>query len=144
MKIVAILTTAGLLFSSIASLSCAATQDELTLIALEQSWAKASSSHNEAVLDKLLDDSYVEVTAKGSRRSKADVLSAPGLPAGSSQSLADLEAHVSGDIGVVTGVNYYSPASGTVAAKYVFTDVYARQPDGWRAISSHMTLRPMR
>ncbi len=44
------------------------------------------------------------------RRSKADALAAPSLAAGSSQSLDQLEEHVSGDTAVVTGVNYYSPA----------------------------------
>ncbi|OAJ58449.1 hypothetical protein A6V36_05880 [Paraburkholderia ginsengiterrae] len=144
MKLAAILTTVGLLLASTASPASAATQDEVALIALEQSWAKAASSHDEAALDKLLDDSYVEVTANGTHRRKADALAAPGLPAGSSQSLDELKAQVSGDIGVVTGVNYYSPAPGSVATKYVFTDVYARRPDGWHVISSRMSLRPLR
>lgn len=144
MKRVAILATVGMLLSSVASYSYAATPDETALLALEQSWAKASSVHDEAVLDKVLDDSYVEVTASGTRRSKADALAAPGLPAGSSQSLDQLEVRVSGDIAIVTGVNYYSPASDALAIKLAFTDIYARRPDGWRAISSHMTRRPMR
>lgn len=143
MKRLTVLTTMGLLLASFASYSCAATSDEAELVALEQSWAQAASTHDTAVLDKVLDDSYVEVTANGLRRSKADALAAPGLPAGSSQSLSEIEAHVSGDIAIVTGVNYFSPASGAVAVKFSFTDIYAKRPDGWRAISSHMSRRPM-
>lgn len=143
MKRFVTLTTVGLLLSSVASYSYATTPDEAELIALEQSWAQAASSHDEAVLDRVLDDSYVEITANGTRRSKSDALAAPGLPAGASQSLDQVEAHVDGDIAVVTGVNYYSPAPGALKVKFVFTDVYAKRPDGWRVISSHMTRRPM-
>ncbi|MFM0338357.1 nuclear transport factor 2 family protein [Paraburkholderia fungorum] len=139
MKRTVILTTLGLLLmSSAASYSYAATSDEATLLALEQSWAEAASIHDEAVLDKVLDDSFVEVTANGTRRGKADALAAPGLPAGSSQSLSELKARVSGDTAVVTGVNDYTPAPGALAVKFVFTDIYARRPDGWRAISARM------
>lgn len=145
MKRTAILTAISLLLSSAASFSyAAATADEAALFALEQSWAKAASSHDEAVLDKVLDDSFVEVAANGTRRGKADVLTAPGLAAGASQALDQLEADVNGDTATVTGVNYYSPAQGAVAIKFVFTDVFARRPDGWRAISTHMSRSPLR
>lgn len=143
MKRFAVLAALGLLLSSIATVSYAATQQETVLIALEQTWATAASSHDQVALDKVLDDSYVEVTANGMHRSKADALAAPGLPPGASQSLDELEAHVSGDTGIVTGVNYYSAAPGAVAVKFEFTDVYAKRPDGWRVISSHMARRPM-
>lgn len=143
MKCFVAMTTGALLLSSVATYSHAATSDEAALIALEHSWAKAASSHDEAVLDQVLDDSYVEVTATGSRRTKADALAAPGLPAGASQSLDQVEARVDGDIAIVTGVNYYSAAPGASKVKFVFTDIYAKRPGGWRVISSHMTRRPI-
>ncbi|MFM0174940.1 nuclear transport factor 2 family protein [Paraburkholderia sediminicola] len=143
MKRTAILTTAALMLASVATYSYAATPDEAALVALEQSWAKAASTHDVAVLDKVLDDSYVEVTANGTRRGKADALAAPGLAPGASQSLSEVQATVNGDIAVVSGVNYYSSGPGALAVKFVFTDIYAKRPDGWRAISSHMARRPM-
>lgn len=143
MKRATILTTLALLLSAVVPCSYAATSDEAALVALEQAWASAASSHNTAVLDKVLDDSYVEVSPNGIRRSKADVLAAPGLPAGASQSLDQVEVSVHDNIAIVTGVNYYSSGPGALATKFVFTDIYAKQPDGWRAISSHMTRRPM-
>lgn len=142
MKRVTVLITLGLLMAPVASYSYAATPDEAALIAIEQTWANAASSHDKTVLDKLLDDSFVEVTANGTSRSKADALAAPGLPVGSSQSLDQLEARVNGDIAVVTGVNLYTSAPGAEALKFEFTDIYARRPDGWRAISSRMARKP--
>ncbi|PQV48675.1 nuclear transport factor 2 family protein [Paraburkholderia sp. BL21I4N1] len=133
-----ILATVGLLLSPVASQASTATSDEAALAALEQSWVNASSRHDHAVLDQILDDSFVETMSNGARRSKADALSAPGLPAGSSQTLTEVNVRVIGDIAVVTGVNHYQPAPSAKAIYFLFTDVYARRPNGWRAVSSRM------
>lgn len=138
MKTIAALITFCLLLLPIAS-SNAATPDEVILRGLEQSWATAASVHDEPTLDKLLDNSYTEVTANGLRRTKADLLAAPPLPVGGSQSIVDVKVQVTNDVAVVTGVNYFVSAPGALASKFLFTDVYARRSDGWRAISSNMT-----
>ncbi|MFM0225202.1 nuclear transport factor 2 family protein [Paraburkholderia dipogonis] len=114
-------------------------QVETTLASMEQAWVNAAIRGDRATLDQLLDDSFIETMPNGARRTKADVLFAPTLPSGSTQSLGELKVHVFGNIAMVSGVNHYTPGSGMKATDYAFTDVYVRRGDAWRVAASSTT-----
>lgn len=117
----------------------AADHDEDTLKSLEQTWVTASSNTDRATLDKLLDDSFIDTTPSGARRSRSDVLLAPPPPPSSTQTLMNLEVRVNGDTAVVTGTNHFIPGPNAQPSDYSFTDVFVRKENGWRAVSAQMT-----
>ncbi|MDE1183304.1 nuclear transport factor 2 family protein [Paraburkholderia sp.] len=119
----------------------AAADDEATLKTIEQTWITAASTANRATLDTLLDDTFVTTTPSGARRSKSDVLLAPPTPPGSTQTLMNIEVHVTGDTAVVTGTNHFNPGAHAQPSDYAFTDVFVRRESGWRAVSAQLTRR---
>jgi hypothetical protein len=82
--------------------------DESAIRQIEQSWVQASMTHDRDMLKALLDDSYREITPSGTARSKSDVLNAAPAPAGSTQTLQDVQIRVDGDEAVATGENHAS------------------------------------
>ncbi|MFM0554017.1 nuclear transport factor 2 family protein [Paraburkholderia sediminicola] len=119
----------------------AADNDEAVLKATEQTWITAIVNTDRVTLDKLLDDSFVETSPNGQRRSKSDLLLAPPPPPGSTQVLMDLDVHLNGDTAIVIGTNHFKPNATAQPVDYSFTDVFVRRADGWRAVSSQMTRR---
>lgn len=119
----------------------AADNDEITLKAMEQTWITAIVNTDRATMDKLLDDSFVETSPNGQRRSKSDLLLAPPPPPGSSQVLMDMDVRLNGDTAIVTGTNHFKPGPAAQPVDYSFTDVFIRRADGWRVVSSQMTRR---
>ena len=115
--------------------------DEAILKAMEQTWITAIVNTDRATMDKLLDESFVETSSNGQRRSKSDLLLAPPPPAGSSQVLMDMDVHLNGDTAVVTGTNCFKRNPGAERVNYSFTDVFVRKGDEWRVVSSQMTRR---
>ncbi|MFM0060857.1 nuclear transport factor 2 family protein [Paraburkholderia phytofirmans] len=124
-----------------ASRTFAADNDEPTLKALEQTWITAVVNADRVTMNKLLDDSFVETSPNGQRRSKSDLLLAPPPPPGSSQVLMDLDVHLNGDTAIVIGTNHFKPSPIAQPVDYSFTDVFVRRVDGWRVVSSQMTRR---
>lgn len=119
----------------------AADQDETILKTMEQTWIIAITNSDRVTLGKLLDDSYVETSPNGARRSKADLLLAPPPAPESTQTLVDISVRVNGDMALVFGINRLKLSPSAQPADYSFTDVFVRRPEGWRAISSQMTHR---
>lgn len=119
----------------------AADNDEATLKALEQTWITAIVNTDRITMDKLLDDSFVETSPNGQRRSKSDLLLAPPPPPSSSQVLMDMDVRLNGETAIVTGTNHFKPSPTTQPVDYSFTDVFVRRADGWRVVSSQMTRR---
>lgn len=119
----------------------AADHDEETLKSLEQTWIAAVSTTDRAMLDKILDDAYVETTPSGARRGKSDAMLASPPPPGSSQALTDVDVRVTGDTAIVTGTNHFLPTATSKPVDYLFTDVFVRRAEGWRVVSSQMTRR---
>ncbi|WP_144147762.1 nuclear transport factor 2 family protein [Paraburkholderia sp. BCC1884] len=117
----------------------AADHDEGALKTIEQTWITASSNTDRVTLDKILDDSFIDTTPSGARRSKSDVLLAPPPPPGSTQTLMNLEVRVNGDTAIVTGINHFNPGANAQPSDYSFTDVFVRRENSWRAVSAQMT-----
>ncbi len=112
-----------------------------TLEALEQAWVQATVNGDRASIDRLLDESFIETSSDGSRRSKTDVLLAPPPPAGSSQLLDGLQVRTFGDTAIVTGDNRYRAQGQTERVNFAFTDVFVRRNGAWRVVSSQYTRR---
>jgi hypothetical protein len=132
------LATACALFLSAAPGVSAAQSDDTALKSIEQAWVTASVQSDRATLDKLLDDSFIEIMPSGASRSKSDLLIAQPPTKGSTQSLQDVQVRVYGDSAVVTGINRYA-APGMPAHNFAFTDVYVRSGDSWRAVATHIS-----
>lgn len=139
MKHLLLLAAVASLTFSAAFPAYAADHDEDTLKAIEQTWITASSNTDRVTLDKLLDDSFIDTTPSGTRRSKSDVLLAPPPPPGSTQTLMNLEVHLTGNTAIVTGINHFNPGANAQPSDYSFTDVFVRRETGWRAVSAQMT-----
>jgi hypothetical protein len=144
MKIAFLLTVSALVFCLVESQAFAVTQgdqDEATLKEMEQTWVSAVTNGDRITLAKLLDDSFIETSSNGMRRSKSDLLLAPPPVSGSSQTLVDLDVRINGDTAIVNGINQFKPARDAQAVNYAFTDVFVRKVEGWRVLSSQMTRR---
>ena len=107
---------------------------------MENTWIQASMQQDRDTLEALLDDSYRGVMPSGVTRTKHDVLTAPPAPAGSRQTLRELEIHVYGDRAVAIGESQFMAPDGQQAV-FAFTDDFARRDGQWRVVGSWMTRR---
>lgn len=139
MKRILLAAIAGFVLAGSGALAAQPADDDAVLQQLELTWVHATATGDRAELAKVLDDSYIETNAKGQRRSKSDVLSASPLPPGSTQTLIDLDVHVTGDTAVVTGTNRLRISASEVPQNFAFTDVFVRQNGTWRATASHLS-----
>ncbi|HWT35603.1 MAG TPA: nuclear transport factor 2 family protein [Paraburkholderia sp.] len=112
--------------------------DESAIRQLEENWVQASMHHDTDTLKLLLDDSYREITPSGKARAKSDVLSAPPAPAGSTQTLQNVQVRVDGDQAVAFGENRFMAPNGE-AAVFAFKDDFVRRGGQWRVVGSWMT-----
>ncbi|MFP3583844.1 nuclear transport factor 2 family protein [Paraburkholderia sp. SIMBA_055] len=135
MKLSTFLAAPFLAAVMLSSPTFAAPSDESVIRQAEQSWILATSNTDRDALNALLDDSYREITPAGTARSKSDVLNAPPPPAGSSQTLKDVQVRVDGDQAQVTGENHFTTANGQTTV-YLFKDEFARKDGSWRVIAS--------
>lgn len=112
---------------------------EAQLRAVEHAWIAAAVQRDRATLDRLLAADFVDISYRGQRRTKADVLRAQAAPPGSRQTVSDLQVRVYGDTGIVTGVNTVTITK-RAPVRVRFTDVFVRTKDGWRAVSAQETI----
>jgi ketosteroid isomerase-like protein len=107
--------------------------------ALEMEWRQAQVDNNIKVIDNLLADDYVGITANGTIETKAQALAQrkAGTVRITTLDLDDLKIRLYGDTAVVTskadvqGVNGQSNISG----KYSYTRVYNRRLGQWKIVS---------
>jgi ketosteroid isomerase-like protein len=107
--------------------------------ALEMQWRQAQVSNDIGVIDHLLADDYVGISANGTIQSKAQALAQhkAGTIRITVLDLDDLKIRLYGDTAVVTskadvqGVNGESDISG----KYRYTRVYNRRLGQWKIVS---------
>ncbi|WNC90313.1 nuclear transport factor 2 family protein [Paraburkholderia sp. FT54] len=121
-------------------MATAQTNDEQALASLEQQWAKAWLTGDRVALNKILDDSYVETTARGAQLHKTDVIFAAPPPGTASEVLESIEPRVNGDTAIVTGIGRYIESLGSKPARFKFTDVFVRRDGTWRVIASSTLL----
>lgn len=107
--------------------------------ALEWQWRDAMVGNNVSVMDHLLADDYIGISANGTVETKAQELaqSKAGTLRIQSLDLSDLKVRVFGDTAVVTskaqltGINGQSDISGN----YRYTRVYNKRLGQWKIVS---------
>ncbi|GAA5066766.1 nuclear transport factor 2 family protein [Lysobacter panacisoli] len=123
----------------LASLSAHA-DDAATIKALEQQWIDAVGRGDRVFVDKLLHPAYVNTTMRGQVRDKATTVAAPPLPKGATQTLRNVQVRMHGNVAVVTGINDYR-APGAQPLSVAYTDVYLKEGNAWRVISTQESVR---
>jgi ketosteroid isomerase-like protein len=107
--------------------------------ALEMQWRQAQLSNDVAVMDRLLADDYIGISATGTIETKPEALALrrAGTLHITALDLNDLKVRIYGDTAVVTsradleGTNGASDISG----KYRYTRVYNRRYGQWKIVS---------
>ncbi|WP_447746513.1 nuclear transport factor 2 family protein [Pseudomonas nicosulfuronedens] len=119
----------------------AAPNDEQTILQLEQQWIDASTQSNHAFINKLLDENYVNITTRGAIRNKQAVLDARPMPAGSTQTLSEMQVRIHTNVAVVTGINTFRLNMVATPVEVAFSDIFQKQNGSWKLISAHESLR---
>lgn len=113
---------------------------EQALIALEHRWAKALEQHDADTVACLLAPEFMDSDPDGALRDRAALLAAiPARPAGSNR-LDELKVVISGDAGVVHGINHVLDAAGHERARVRFTDTFIYRAGRWLAVAGHESL----
>ena len=114
------------------------------ILDFQRRWVEALISADTAVLDAMLDDTYVDTDESGSRTDKAGVLAA--LKSGDLKlaSITLLETHVNRYEGaaVLTGVSAQTGSlrGQLIAPKVLFTATLVLQKRRWIAVAAHRTI----
>jgi hypothetical protein len=119
-----------------------AASDEQQVIAVETEWVDAEVRHDEAVLDRVLDERFLVNSSKGVPRNKASVIADVRGWNLVSETITDRTVLVDGNTAIVFGTATFRFAvegrvGETSAARY--TTTYIRRDGRWRALALHMT-----
>jgi ketosteroid isomerase-like protein len=113
---------------------------------LESQWRDAILTNNVAVLDRLLADDYLGITANGTLETKADALAIrrSGTVKISALQPKDMKIHVYGDTAVVTSRVDLTGTSGDrdISGLYHYTRVYNLRDGQWKVVSFEASRLP--
>lgn len=132
---------ASLLSISLPSAALATTDDLATIRHQSQEFSDASASGDAATLARYLDDRVVFMNESGEMASKQDIVGGAQPSAkGTSNTLKQesLKVEMHGDVAVTsfTDVSTVQFHGQTLHARYLSTEVWMREPGGWKMISS--------
>jgi ketosteroid isomerase-like protein len=113
---------------------------EATLIELEQNWAAALSRKDADAVACMVAGEFEDADVDGSLHTRSQTLEhipqrKPGV-----NHLSEMRAHVEGNSGFTRGLATLVDASGKVAARVRFTDVFTYRDGRWQALAGHETL----
>jgi ketosteroid isomerase-like protein len=107
--------------------------------ALEMQWREAQLSNDVAVMDRLLADDYVGISASGIIETKPEALALrrAGTLHITALDLNDLKVRIYGDTAVVTSRADLEGTNGAsnISGKYRYTRVYNRRFGQWKIVS---------
>lgn len=118
------------------------------LLRLESEWTAAHVSHNPGVLDRLLADEYVGITANGDFWPKAEEIAMTRAgtavdPAASisAQPLDSVRVRLYGDVALMSSrLSEQGPdSSGSAARHYYYTSAYVWRTGRWQAVMGHVS-----
>jgi ketosteroid isomerase-like protein len=113
---------------------------------LEMEWRRAQLSNNISVIDRLLADDYLGISALGTLETKGDVLAThrAGNPKLSQMDLSDVKIRIYGDTAVVTSkVELRGQNDGRdVSGRYRYTRVYNDRNGQWKIVSFESSRMP--
>ena len=139
------LIVAIILFAHVGLAAGESSTRELTesqqVLAVERAWIDAEVSHDEAVLNRVLDDRFVLNSSSGTPGTKAALIAAVLQMNMVSQTLTDQAVLVDGDTAVVMGTAHFTFAvegkdNATSASRYITT--YIKRDGQWRALALQM------
>jgi uncharacterized protein DUF4440 len=116
------------------------------ILEVQRRWVEALLKADTAILDTILEDTYVDTDESGYRCGKAGILAA--LKAGDlkleSITLLETDVHTYGDAAVLTGASAQTGAfrGHPIAPKILFTATLILQDGKWRAVAAHRTAAP--
>jgi len=121
-----------------------ASPDEKQLIALNQQWSDAEVKHDEATLQRILDDRFVCTDDDGKTTDKAGFIKEILQSHMTSQAAADDVVHIHGDTAVLVGTTTVRFLSGgkEQALSFRYTVVYLKRNGQWRAIAEQLGRLP--
>ena len=106
---------------------------------LEMEWRQAQLDNNVAVIDHLLADDYVGISANGTIETKTQALAQrkAGTVRITQLDLNDLKVRLYGDTAVVTSKAQLEGTNGEsdISGKYRYTRVYSRRLGQWKIVS---------
>jgi len=106
---------------------------------LEQQWRQALVSNNVSIMDHLLADDYIGISANGTIETKAQALAQrrAGTVRITQLELNDLHVRVYGDTAVVTSKAQLQGTNGEsdIGGQYRYTRVYNRRFGQWKIVS---------
>jgi len=113
---------------------------EAALVELERDWAAARSRKDADTVACMVADEFEDADVDGSLHTRSQTLEhipqrKPGV-----NHLSEMRAHVEGNSGFTRGLATLVDASGKVAARVRFTDVFTYRDGRWQALAGHETL----
>jgi ketosteroid isomerase-like protein len=107
--------------------------------ALEMEWRQAQLDNNTSIIDHLLADDYVGISANGTIETKAQVLAMrrAGTMRFTQLDLTDVKVRLFGDTAVVTSRADLQGTNGErdISGQYRYTRVYNRRLGQWKIVS---------
>ena len=106
---------------------------------LEMEWRRAQLSNNISVIDRLLADDYLGISANGTLETKADELTRrrSGSLHITQLDLSDIKVRIYGDTAVVTSKADLVGKNGDrdISGRFRYTRVYSNRMGQWRIVS---------
>jgi ketosteroid isomerase-like protein len=106
---------------------------------LELDWRQAQLTNNISVVDRLLADDYLGISANGTLETKADELATrrSGTLKITALDLSDIKVRIYGDTAVVTSKAELVGKKGDrdISGRYRYTRVYSNRAGQWRIVS---------
>jgi len=106
---------------------------------LEMQWRQAQLNNDVGVMDRLLADDYIGISATGTIETKAEALALrrAGTLHITNLDLDDLKVRLYGDTAVVTSRAELAGTNGAadISGKYRYTRVYSRRFGQWKIVS---------
>ena len=115
--------------------------DRQQVIAAQQEWIDAEVNHDEAVLNRVLDERFVLNSSSGGPVGKAEVIESVLNWPLVSQTLSDQTVLIDSNTAIVMGIAHFTVAvdgneNKTSAARYITT--YIKRKGQWRALALQM------
>ncbi len=137
----AAVTVLTLLFTNPGGGRVSRLSDTQAILDAEHTWIKAIETNNRIELEKILSNSFTDISWDGHLRTKDTVLAELGMNRKeiTSQAFSDWSVSVYGYVGIVRGLNtVHGKSFGTVNVR--FTDVFVKHKGHFEAVAAQETL----
>jgi len=118
-------------------------KDEVALMQVEQTWARALEEQDVSALACILADEFEDANPAGALSDRSTTLRRAEKGPGSHHRLSDMHAHVYGDAAYVRGLAAALTTNGRPKVIVRFTDVYVYRDGRWQCVAGHESELPM-